>query len=89
MCCAGYEGLVGPGGEVPGHAGRGRHLRRGFQESHDGAVPENCAGGSVRATLGLSPLAGVLWTEIVNQVAPAGLTALLCLLMFDFPDDRL
>ena len=43
----------------------------------------------VRATLGLSPLAGVLWAEIVNQVAPAGLPALLCLLMFDFPDDRL
>ena len=45
--------------------------------------------GDWRATLGLSPLAGVLWAEIVNQVAPAGLTALLSLLMFDFPDDRL
>ena len=45
--------------------------------------------GDWRATLSLSPLAGVLWAEIVNQVAPAGLTALLSLLMFDFPDDRL
>ena len=65
------------------------YFSKSFQESHDGAVPENCAGGSVRATLSLSPLAGVLWAEIVNQVAPAGLTALLSLLMFDFPDDRL
>ena len=79
MCCAGYEGLVGPGGEVPGHAGRGRHLRRGFQESHDGAVPENCAGGRVESN---SRLISSRWCFVGGDSEPSGTSGADCTPIF-------
>ena len=40
----GDEGLVRPGGEIPGHEVRRPDICRGLQEGHDGEVPENGSG---------------------------------------------
>ena len=37
----GDEGLVRPGGQVPGDAREGLERRRGVQEEDDGAIPED------------------------------------------------